>query len=320
MTVQASRVVETALRLEGAVYHAHDPELLPWIRAAKLRGAKGRFVYDAHEDLPEEIFTKDWLPKWSRPIVAKSASGVLARLVAGVDAVIAATPTIAKKLERSGTPTVVVRNFCLDEELSLVEPSPVDSRGDGRFVYVGGLSLDRGLRTMLDAVGGLESPARLDLAGPADERLAELLRDAPKTRWRGVLPKSAIPEVLAGATAGLCMLHRKRNYEQSLPTKIFEYLAAGLPTIASDFPAWRELLRDFNCAVFVEPGDERGLREAMNSLLFDSVLRSRMAREARRAAERFRWSTELRQLVALYGTLGADPNVHGALVDEPPRG
>ena len=120
----------------------------------------------------------------------------------------------------------------------------------------------------------------------------------------GVIDRTGIRRLLDTSKVGLCLLHPTPNYLEALPTKIFEYMAAGVPVIASDFPVIRRILEETGAGLCVDPTDSRAIAESIRSLLADPGRASEMARRGRKAAiERFNWSGEADKLIALYADL-----------------
>ena len=73
------------------------------------------------------------------------------------------------------------------------------------------------------------------------------------------------------------------------PLKIFEYMAAAVPIVASDLPSIREILRHGENAWLVEPGSPSALAEGMRSLFCDRPLLGKIAKEAQHDAEKYTW-------------------------------
>jgi hypothetical protein len=103
---------------------------------------------------------------------------------------------------------------------------------------------------------------------------------------------------------GLVILHPNINYVQSQPVKLFEYMAAGLPVIASDFPLWREIIDGAKCGLLVDPFDVKGIAEAITWLLehpHEAELMGKRGQEA--VYQKFNWNTEADKLIACYNEL-----------------
>jgi glycosyltransferase involved in cell wall biosynthesis len=296
-----------ALHERAAAYHFHDPELIPLGLLLKLLGR--RVIYDVHEDLPRQLRVKTWLPAPLRCALAPLVDGLERGAALCFDGVVAATDTIAERFPRNKT--VVVRNLVNLDEF----PEPADGFGAERppiAAYIGGISIARGLEQMLAAVDGVqqEVQAKLVLAGPVQGDVAEkALADADpeQVEYRGQLDRTGVRALLSEARVGLVLLHPVPSYMESLPVKLFEYMAAGLPIIASDFPAWRQLLKDVDCVRWVDPHDAEAVARELAWLFTHPAEADAMGRRGRQAVEeRYNWQQEKAVLLNFYRDLLAD--------------
>lgn len=305
MTETIWRAYRAALCERAQVYHFHDPELIPVGILLKLSG--NRVVYDAHEDVPRDILNKRWIPSLLRPIVAK-ASG-LAEWGSALlfDAIVAATPTVAKRFPRKKTYNV--QNFPIRSELVSAHAQNYAGR-DPFAVYIGGITVDRGAREMVTAVSLLPESLslRLVLAGSFDPpTLEHELRDLAgwsRAEFLGWQSRRSVAELLAKSKIGLAVLHPNRAFADSQPLKLFEYMSAGLPVVASDFPRWREIMREADCGLLVNPLDSRAISQAIQWLLEHPKEAEAMGIRGRRAVEKlYDWDTQARILLNLYRQL-----------------
>ncbi|MGH7127216.1 MAG: glycosyltransferase family 4 protein, partial [Planctomycetaceae bacterium] len=276
-------VYRAAVAEEADVYHLHDPELLPVGVLLRLRGA--RVVYDVHEDLPRQIGGKPWIPRRLRRFVAACAGmgeAILSRAVSGI---VAATPTIARRFP---TPkTVTVRNFADLSADRFDAATPYRQRGPVLIHASSTLAGIRGAREMVAAMERLPG-ARLVLLGEMETRLREELAAISgwkQVDWLGRRPVEELPSHLARARIGLSVLHDLPNYRDALPTKLYEFMAAGLPIVASDFPLWRAEYGPAGCARFVDPRDVEGIADAVRWLLEHPDEAEAMGRRGRQAVE-----------------------------------
>jgi len=258
-----------AKKVNAELYHFHDPELIFAALMLKLYGK--RVIWDVHEDLPKQIMNKQWIPRWLRPFLARLFDFIERNIARLFDAVIAATADIANKFT-SARRVVIIQNFPKMSEMVQVEGTPYKTRPP-LFVYVGGLSEIRGVKDIVLALEYLpkNSNAQLALAGRFEP--PRLLQDVSKlpgwsrVRYLGWLDRKGVVQLLNKARAGLVMLHPTPNYINSLPIKMFEYMAAGVPVIASDFPLWREILMRERAGLLVNPKDPKAIAEAMSWIL-----------------------------------------------------
>jgi glycosyltransferase involved in cell wall biosynthesis len=307
MTTKLTALCGEALRLNADVYHIHDPELL--FMALLLRASGKRVIYDIHEDLPRTILYKRYIPEYLRkPLMwaVEKFENFSARIMTGL---VTATPTIDKRFSAIHARTAVVNNFPLRDELAPASHLEWKSR-EMSVAYIGGISEERGIREMLAAIN-IVPPflhARLELAGrfsPPD--LREEMAAQPEWKhvnWRGMLDRQGICELLARVRAGLVVLHPEQNFVVSQPIKLFEYMAAGIPVIASDFPLWRSIIEKAGCGILVDPFRPEQSAKAIERLLGDSSLAEEMGRRGRRAVEEhLNWNAEERTLLSFYSSV-----------------
>jgi glycosyltransferase involved in cell wall biosynthesis len=301
--VGSFRVWKAMRRLRPVVVHFHDPELVVVGILLKIHGF--RVVYDVHENVPQQILQKTWLPKAVRMPVAVCARGMEWLGSTVFDGIVAATPPIARRFP--APKTVVVQNFPLPEELRPLDPVPMRER-EPLAIYVGGIAGIRGVREMVAALAAMPAHygARLALAGTfSSESLRRELVDSPgwpQVLEAGWLDRSAVARLMGRARMGLLVLHAVPNYLESQPIKLFEYMSAGLPVIASDFPLWREMAG--GCSIYVDPLEPREIADAMAWILDHPGEAERMGRKGRELIEtKYNWATEGGTLVRLYDRL-----------------
>lgn len=292
-------------RAENAdVYHLHDPELLP-VGAALSRGGR-KVVWDSHEDLPVQLLTKEWVPEGLRPLVSRAAGTVERACVARLSAVVSAEPAGAARFRHPDV--VVVQNWPRLDEFPPIG-TPYAER-EPLVVYVGSITAARGARAMARAVNLLESesPARLEMAGtlapPALEQEIRAADPAGRVRLLGFQDRSSVGALLARARVGLVVLQPTAQYRATQPVKLFEYMAAGVPYVASDFALWRELVGSSDSGLFVDPQEPAAIAEAVSWLLDHPEEASEMGARGRHHVERMRsWDAEASKLLELYERL-----------------
>lgn len=273
----------------------HDPELLLAVRLAGP-GRLPPVVWDVHEDAAAALRTRAWVPAPLRPVL----------------------PAVVRRLERWAERRVhlvlaedgyrprfrgehpVVRN------LPRAVPAPAVGGGGGRppgparVVYVGRISRGRGLDAMLAVARRLGPSVRVELAGDADGDVRADLDAAVadgSVVWHGFVPPDRTPALLAGARAGLCLLADEPNYRVSLPTKVVEYLAHGVPVVATPLPAVTGLLAGGG-GILVPFGDVDAAVGAVAALAGDDDLHAVAVARARAVAADLTWEGEGARLVA----------------------
>jgi glycosyltransferase involved in cell wall biosynthesis len=312
MLKQAWRCFSLARGIDAEVYHFHDPELIPWGMLLALTGKK--VVYDVHEDVPKQIRSKAWIPALVR---APLSGGVAILEWVGAQfffSVVAATPHIRDRFRRINPGAIDINNFPLPGEF---DSSPLDwPRKQSQIAYVGGITRIRGIQEVVAAMALVQSEARLQLAGefsePDFERQIKQERGWGRVDELGLLSRARVGEVLRRSVAGLVTFRPEPNHVDAQPNKMFEYMSAGVPVIASDFPLWRDIVEGARCGICVDPLIPQEIAQAIDHLIAHPAEAEQMGRNGQRAVrERYNWSIEERKLLDFYREMingtSADP-------------
>lgn len=307
MTVKLAEMCRAAFAAGADAYHIHDPELL--VVGLALRAAGKRVVYDIHEDLPRTVLLKAYVPRILRkPLlwIVERTENAAARRMSGL---ITATPALADRFGSVHRNTVVVNNFVMLEEFIPSTRSQWKNR-DSAVAYYGGISEERGIQEMVAAMDLLPTTLHLtlELGGwfYVKEQKADLAAKPfwKHVNWHGELDRSGIASLLNKVQVGLVVLHPDEAYLTSLPTKLFEYMAAGIPVVASDFPLWRSIIHGAGCGLLVNPFKVQDIADAIEYLIRNPSEAEAMGQRGRRAAEEhFSWVNEERVLLSFYSSL-----------------
>lgn len=303
--VGSFRALMFFLRNRPRLVHFHDPELIPLGLLLRLLGSK--VIYDVHEDVPRQTMSKHWIPVIFRWPVA-TAIAVMEWLGGKMfNGIVPATPTIAARFPVSKT--VLVQNFPIQSELVLTEPLPYAERPQ-KFAYVGGIADIRGGKEMIQALEHLDDlpEVRLEMAGDiSPEGFAAELGGLPgwsKVLHRGTIGRQEVARLLGSARAGLVLFLPMPNHVDAQPNKMFEYMSAGLPVIASDFPLWRQIVAGAGCGLLVDPRDPHAIAEALRWVLEHPLEAEVMGRNGQEAVHKiYNWDREVTHLVGLYKKL-----------------
>ncbi len=302
--------------VDADVYHFHDPELLPWMVWFRRRSAvPRRIVYDVHEYYADTVADSNYFG-W-RPL--SRAAGFLfdrlePRLAGFLDGVVGVTEPIAARFERAGTCVGVVRNMTPLE--SVPRPLPTVSLPSQRtIVLAGSMDRDRLMPELFDAIASL-LPRWPDLhfLGIGDlltdpygselrlhaERLgiASHVTFAPREPWR------ALQAYLAQSVVGLVLVADRTNWRWGLPIRLFEFMAHGVPIIASDVPLVRDVVKATGCGRLLETGTPEDIAAALHGLLADPIAARKLGTSGRQAVlTRYNWGVELDRLEEIYRSL-----------------
>ena len=288
-----------------AVVHFHDPELMPLAMLLKIIGCK--VIYDIHENLPRQILSKDWLPETVRKPISLLISGLEWIAAKTFDAIVPAAPKIAERFPVNKT--TMIQNYPIVTEISHGTPIPYMERARS-FAYPGYIAKSRGIFEVVQALNMLNDNdmIRLDLAGnfiPLDlEYEMQTLPGWALVRYHGWLSREQLVLLLGSVRAGLVLHHPIPNEIDAQPIKLYEYMAAGLPIIASNFPILKQIIEDAGCGLLVDPMDPKALAEAMRWIIDNPREAEAMGTRGRQAVlDLYNWDIEAVKLINLYNKI-----------------
>jgi glycosyltransferase involved in cell wall biosynthesis len=301
MIKTTSRVFEKAKELDGDIYHIHDPELIP--AGLKLKKLGKKVIFDSHEDISKQILNKPYLNKISKIILSKIYEWYEHWTLTKFDYLIAATPFIRNKLLKINLYTVDINNFPLLNELKISNWM----HKENIVAYIGGISEIRGIKEVILALSYTQN-VRLNLAGSFSEKIFEekmkKYENWSKVNTLGFLNRQQVSEVLGKSHAGIVTFLPEPNHINAQPNKMFEYMSAGLPVIASNFSLWREIIEGNECGICVDPLNPKAIGDAMQYLVDNPQKAEQMGKNGRKAVEqKYNWLTEEKKLLTLYKDL-----------------
>jgi len=316
MLLTGARVMRAAMALKPDVCHIHDPELLVWVPL--MRAAGKQVVYDMHENTPRSIMAKPWIPVWARKCAAWMFR-IVERVFARGAWVIFAEDSYAKDYPWVRGGEVVLNMPIAEQLLAIAQPQ----KPEPTVAYLGAVSGDRGAFATIEALHILDQRnvrAKWLCIGPADGsdeaemgRMIRLYSLEGRVEMHGYVGPREAWKMIAGCCCGLAVLMPRANYRESYPTKMFEYMALGIPVVVSDFPLYRAVVEGADCGVCVDPESPQEIANAIQRLIGDPGARARMGENGRQAVrERYNWDAQAGKLIGIYRRLEANVWDHRA--------
>lgn len=292
-----------ALKVNARLYHFHDPELIIIGLILRLFGKK--IIYDVHENVVADFDEKKWLPLKS---LAKASYMFFENLaLRNFEIVLADEAYLEQYKNRTGNFTIV-QNYVPVNDLK--REGHVYNTESNTIALVGYLSARRGLPFILEAIYILKQRGimiRLRCVGEKNEDVIKILNQSKvwpdiqeQVEFKGYIPFPDSLFAIEDCMAGLALLETLPNNQKSLSTKIFEYMAVGLPVICSDFQVFKDIVEKYLCGLTANPENPEAIASVIETLYFDRNLASEMSKNAIMAVDNYSWKTEAEKLIDLY--------------------
>lgn len=293
---------EKAKEIDADIYHFHDPELIPVGKKLKKMGKK--VIYDVHEDVPNQILTKEWLKfDFVRTIVSKIFNSYEKSAAKEFDKVICVSQEIADKFKSNNT--AIVRNFPVLRDIDSIDKIVI-SEDKPIVIYAGGLTKIRGIKEIIKAIEILNGKVTLWLLGnwESEEYKQECINlpGFKYVKYFGSVPQKEVYSYMKRSDIGIVNFWPVDNHLLALPNKPFEYMACGLPMIMSNFPYWKEVFK--GCFWGIDPKDPNNIAKTIENLIDKPGVMKELGENGRRfVLNKYSWESEKENLFKAYKDL-----------------
>ncbi len=299
MLLKTFKVFNIARKQGADIYQIHDPELLPLGFIYSLTGKK--VIYDIHEDYITSIAIKSYLPSWLRKLLAKLFGG-LEKLLS-----FKMTQLIAEKYYARRFPHALpILNY--PSKQSLCNFSAFDEHSSV-LIYTGNVTPDRGALKISDFARQTQG-FYYKLVGKCNDLTYKKMNilDLDNVELIGLNRYVPFDEITnhyrQGALVGLALFPMNQHYAEKELTKFFEYMAVGLPIIASNFPVWKDLIEGNNIGICIDITKPDDFLSAVNKLKNNPEEAKAMGLRGKELVKlRLNWETEFDKLLNLYKKL-----------------
>jgi hypothetical protein len=295
--------------------HFHDIDILPWM---SLIATLKPVVYDIHENYAEEMLVRDWIPHGLRKLLAFVVRWTQLSLAWQIRHVVLAVPAQERDFGRRKFNRIYIKNFASLELLASVADD-YPSRADA-VVFTGSHYAENGSLLLLDIAERALTACPGVQFYTADRFASSHFRDLvlSEIERRGLRNVVLLPNVdphrlmstLNRATMAILPNLRVWKQINAIPTKLFEYMAAALPVIASDLPYQTEVINGNQAGLLARPEDPDSFVAAIVQLVNNRAQAKRLGRCGQDAFRfQYSWEAQIEMLEDYYsGILGMETN------------
>jgi len=278
--------------------------LLPNFLVSRLKQIP--LVYDSHEyftDVPEIQ---------NRPFVKLVWKSIEKMIFPRLNNVITVSDPIASLYEKMyGVRPLVVRN--VSKNAANITPYKREEIGvpikDLLLIIQGtGINIDKGAEELIDAVNICNGIALLvvgsgDVLPQLKEQVMKLkiehkVKFIPRVSWETLLRYTKAADI------GLCLEKDSNlNYRYSLPNKLFDYITAGIPVIASKLPETGKIISEYGCGIIIDKVTPEQISKALSEIKENPVLLADLRKKAGMASIKLNWEIESEKVKEFYNNI-----------------
>lgn len=318
------RLFFRAWKSPACYIHFHDSELIPIAMILKFFTGK-KVIYDIHENLPAGIMTKSWIPPLMRKTLARVMDWVEKKAVCYFNGILLAEFSYVERFRTLPANMETVVNYPPKNFGIGVSESPLllrqnlcqmkDNHQQVKFIYAGVISKSRGIEEIIKSFALVQKQGfnfHLYLVGPwvspeLRREMEEMIHNLNLTKQVTITGRISFQEVgclYRQNDVGLALLHPEENYLTYLATKIFEYMAVGIPVLASNFPLWKLLIIGHQCGLTANPTDIDEISKKIVLLIKNRCLRCRLGANGWKVFNsHYNWDTQEKKLWEFYKRL-----------------
>ncbi|MBS3913281.1 MAG: glycosyltransferase [Bacteroidetes bacterium] len=295
-----------ALKVNARLYHIHDPELIPCGLFLKIFGKK--VIFDIHENIAEDIFDKPWIQNKK---LLHSFFLFFERLAIKNFWIFLAENSYEPRYKAMGANYEIVLNYPdlkFFHAYENVNRNPVP-----RIFYIGILLRSRGIIEIAEAIYILKlrgTEVHFDIVGELYTGLDAELDALPfiseikkQLHFHGRLPLEQGYEISRNAAIGMCIIHPMKNSIGSYPTKMFEFMAIGLPQIVSNFPLYESVAVGHHCGISADPKNPEDIANAIENLLQNPTTMRLMSENGLKEIGQYSWDSQFQKALLVYQKL-----------------
>jgi glycosyltransferase involved in cell wall biosynthesis len=298
------RTIRFALKGEWDIFYVHDLDTLHIGAFLKIRKRK-KLIYDSHE------YYSDLIGDRIGNRVVKPILYWEKMLCRQVDQIITVNEILAEKFKTKHKRVGVIRNAV---DLRWFDTSPEHYSSDNNIpvvIYVGAITKNRGIKEFVLSKKYLKNKAIYQIIGHGTMRhTIERMIQTEELNGVKIIPWvefEKVPFHIKHADIGIMPYQPVPNYFHVTPTKMFEYIAGGLPVVATNLPEIKRVIYDCRCGLFIDPTKPRDIAEKLDYLIEHPEESRLMGKRGRKyVEEQFNWCDEELKLKEILSTILGD--------------
>jgi len=295
------------------IVHFHDIDLLPWM---VVTARKMKVIYDVHENYPDEMLIRHWIPKFLRRPLYFAVRSTQRWLSNRIKNLVFVVPSQNDDFDLRRCRRIFIYNYASRELMSAAADDYL--RRQPVILFPGAQNQLTGTWPLLLAAKEVCAQHPDVEFRLSDRFTSRQFRDKVVCQireWRledrikllPTIPSYRMPEMLNAATIGVVPDERLPQQTKAIPRKLFEYMAAGLPIVVSDLPFLESVVNEHHCGLTARPEEPATFAEAILKLLRDPQLAADMGRAGQRAFEsHFSWESQIPRLMEFYEDIITD--------------
>jgi hypothetical protein len=308
-------ILKEAIKVDADAYHFHEPESLPIAIFLKFVKQK-KVIYDVHEYYTDILPSMSFQRKTFFTFLLYIVEPLVCRYF---DAIITADEGISERYTIYNSSVFTVINLPVDGFVKYSgDLGFEESENSNILIYLGGMSEERGIFNLIKAIHKVSithQSVKLMLVGPfkSEEYMTKCLDYVSANKlnknveYLGSVPFKDVPKYLNSASIGtLLHLPTPRHKKSAYPIKLFEYMACGIPVLASNLPAMGKIIEDAKCGLLTDPTNIDKISGCIIYLLENPQKAKEMGVNGKKAVNtKYSWSNMEKKLIRIYDSIFA---------------
>lgn len=306
----SSSIVNSLLKLHPQIIHFHDSELIPTMLKINKKHRNIKIIFDCHEDTISHISQKEHIPEIMKPIMKKITKHYFKCAARNFDAIITADEGTSKLFSNWCAEPVTIYNYPPSALYSNGKYIPFEDRPYD-LIYPGSLPRYH-LETIFNIAHKLKNIgmmtkwlilANIDFTDSGNWIKHQLDKFDLQRQFdfRSMVPLTELSNYLYSAKIGIIPLPDTPKFRKNIPSKLFDFILAGLPVVMSKLPPTQELVNNLTGVIQVPPSDIAKYSEVIFKLLKKPENLSKYSIQLKKTGfEQFIFENEEVKLVELY--------------------